>query len=280
MSLITNSLRLMVVVQLALMLQAPSTFAAENESVCGIFGLEGAMFNAWRSLANQGPASPQLGGYDYHPLSLETRDGQTLAGYRVSKKSIQTAQSMLLFIQGNAMRAEQLFGALPIFADRGYDVFIFNFRGYGKSTGKPFLKPISLDLLQITQFLGSQNYQHMYLYGISIGGIFALGPHMDLRPFDRIAIDSTPSELPWYSSCPAKYDPVNNLQKYASKILVISGGRENVVSASAVRELGETVKKNGGRHVHEPKFGHPFMDSGENTIKRFNTVLDFFSKSN
>ncbi len=272
--------RLPVVVLLALMLQACAALAAENGSVCGVFGLEKVMFNAWRNAAARGPGSPRRVGYDYQRLSLDTPDGQTLTGYRISKNAAPKARSALLFIQGNAMRAEQLFDRLPIFAERGYDVFVFDFRGYGMSTGEPLLKPIGVDISQITQFLRSQNYQRMYLYGISIGGAFALGPRMDLTPFNAIAIDSTPSELPWYASCPAEYDPVNNLQANASKILVISGGRENVVSASAVRELGDAVKMNGGRHVHVPEFGHPFMDSDINTIKRFDIVLSFFAKTN
>lgn len=266
------------VILLTLMLQVCAALATENERVCGAFGLEKAMFDAWRDTANRGPGSPQRVGYSYQQLSLTTPDGQTLSGYRISKVDAPKAVEALLFIQGNAMRAEQLFDHLPVFAERGFDVFIVDFRGYGMSTGEPLLKPISNDISLITQFLRSQNYKRMYLYGISIGGVLALGPQTDLTPFNAVAIDSTPSALPWYAFCPAEFDPIDNLPASASKILVISGGRENVVSASAVLELGEAAKKNGGSHVHVPEFGHPFMDSDINTSKRFEIVLSFFAR--
>ena len=100
---------------------------------------------------------------------------------------------------------------------------------------------------------------------------------MQLDHFTAVAIDSSPAELPWYAFCPPEYDPIVNLPPDASKMIVISGGRDTVVDASDVEPLGRAVKARGGEYRREPIFGHPLMDGAQNTRKRFGIVADFFS---
>lgn len=176
------------------------------------------------------------------------------------------------------MRADQLRGVLTYFVDRGFDVFIFDYRGYGMSGGTPLLKTISSDQSSVISAIRERSYDQIFLYGISIGGILALGPHIQIGAFEAIAVDSSPARLPWYAFCPSEYDPIANLPNEASKIIVISGGRDTVIQASDVEPLGRAIEAGGGEHRHEPNFGHPLMDGPTNTKIRFKIVADFFEQ--
>ena len=254
----------------------PASSSAEEERVCGIFGLETAMFDVWRGIANSATSAPPVDGYQYEPVSVELSDSVTLSGYRISALLENSPSRALLFLQGNAMRADQLRSELTYFVDRGFDVFIFDYRGYGKSGGTPLLKVISADQSSVINFIQGRSYDRIFLYAISIGGILALGPHMQIDAFEAIAVDSSPAKLPWYAFCPSVYNPVANLPRETSNMIVISGGLDTVIFASDVKPLGRAIEASGGEYRHEPNFGHPLMDGPQNTKFRFKIVADFF----
>jgi len=246
--------------------------------VCGFFGLEAVAFDAWRDRANEGRAAPTIRGYTYEPLRIDRADRPVLSGYKLSLQKQETAPRALLFLQGNAMRTVQLRHKLTFFADRGFDVFVFDYRGYGGSDGVPLLEPTSLDQADIADFVNDQGYEQTYLYGISIGGIYAMSPHMPRDAFDAIAVDSSPAELPWYSFCPTEYDPISNVPVDAANLLVLSGGLDKIVPAADVAPLGKAVE-GGGTYIHGAEFGHPLSDGARNTQQRFSIVVEFFNRT-
>ncbi|MEE8515997.1 MAG: alpha/beta hydrolase [Alphaproteobacteria bacterium] len=252
------------------------TTPVQEVSICGFLGLEAAMFEAWRDIAVRGPLARKVNGFDYSPIDVKTSDRRSLKGYRISAKNQTVATRAILVLQGNAVLADQLRVDLTYFAGRGFDVFIFDYRGYGKSNGTPLLKPISLDQALITEKVRGKGYKQIFLYGISMGGIYSLGPHMPINKFEAVAIDSTPAKLPWYSFCPSQYDPIANVPSDASNVLVISGGRDEVISASDVEPLGRAIEAHNGKYRHVLDFGHPLMDSTKNTRNRFRIIADFF----
>ena len=135
---------------------------------------------------------------------------------------------------------------------------------------------VGLDQIQVTDFIKSQGYSNLYLYGMSMGGIFAMSPHMPRSDFAAIAVDSSPAKFPWYAFCPAEYDPISNVPEDSSNILIISGDQDTVIPAPDVKPLGEKVMKNGGKYLNREDLGHPLMDSREATDFRFKAVVEFF----
>ena len=146
----------------------PASGSGKDEQVCGIFGLETAAFEAWRGIANRAASVRPVAGYDYEPLTVELSDGVSLSGYRISGSLEVLSTRALLFLQGNAMRPDQLRRELTYVVDRGFDVFIFDYRGYGKSGGRPFLKAIGLDQSSVTSVIRGRSYDQVFLYAISI----------------------------------------------------------------------------------------------------------------
>jgi alpha/beta superfamily hydrolase len=271
----------------ALVLAFTSTVFAANstthmkleQSVCGI--QEPIYFWLWSTVAGRAN-SKRLSDLDgVVDVSFRTQDGRTLRGYKLdSSKTIprqsKPARGFLLVLQGNAMLADQILGEYRAYAHLGYDVYIYDYRGYGRSEGKRRLKAIVNDTKQILTSLIEQNYEERFVYAMSLGGVFllnALEPDMQL---DKIVIDSSPSRLSDYG-CPIEYDPIEHLPNDCSNILLVRGQRDNVVTPAMSQDLAQEAEIRNASVVSYQEFSHPFMDA--NTIihqRRMREIQRYF----
>jgi hypothetical protein len=169
------------------------------------------------------------------------------------------ARGYLLVAQGNAMLADQIIGSFMEFSRAGFDVYIFDYRGYGRSQGKRRLKAILSDYREIIRHLDSRPYSTRLFYGMSFGGIVLLDALKSRANDELVVIDSTPSRLSDYG-CPKEYDPVENLPLDSSHLLFVVGLKDRVVKPAMSRELVELAKTRGASILIEPEMTHPFMD--------------------
>jgi fermentation-respiration switch protein FrsA (DUF1100 family) len=79
-------------------------------------------------------ASPRDIGLDYETLWLRTADGVHLHGWLVPAAH---ARGALLYFHGNAGNISQRLDSIRIFHALGLAVLIFDYRGYGRSEGRP-----------------------------------------------------------------------------------------------------------------------------------------------
>lgn len=249
-----------------------------EKAVCGI--KEPFVFWRWSSMAGAPDVSRVSGYSNVESVSIATTDGRTLQGYRLNamlsgRALTANASGYLLVVQGNAMLADQILGSFIEFSRSGFDVYIFDYRGYGRSQGKRRLKAIVNDYREIIDHLDSQPYSTRLFYGMSFGGIVLLDA-LNSRTKDRlIVIDSTPSRLSDYG-CPREYDPVENLPKDSSNLFFITGLKDSVVNPAMSRELVELAKERGAFVMVDPEMAHPFMD--RNMLihnRRIKTVKSF-----
>jgi alpha-beta hydrolase superfamily lysophospholipase len=173
------------------------------------------------------------------------------------------------------MLADQLLADLAPFADKGYDTYIFDYRGYGNSEGKRRLKAIVNDYQEIFESLSKSEYSRKLLYGISFGGIVLLNVIGFGVSYERAVIDSTPSRVSTYG-CPVKYDPIKNLPLNASNLLFISGAKDRVVTPKDMKNLLDAAQARGARVVRSPDFAHPFMDSDRTTRELREKIIASF----
>jgi alpha/beta superfamily hydrolase len=211
------------------------------------------------------PDSARVSGFsNVESVSITTVDGRLLQGYQLkavsSGRELTTnAKGYLLVAQGNAMLADQILGSFMEFTQAGLDVYIFDYRGYGRSQGKRRLKAIVSDYREIIDYLDSRLYSARLFYGISFGGIVLLDA-LHGRVDDRwMVIDSTPSRLSDYG-CPQMYDPVENLPEDSSNLLFVVGLKDLVVNPAMSKELVELAKIRGASVMVDPEMAHPFMD--------------------
>ena len=245
-----------------------------EQSICGL--KEPFVFWLWSSAAGEPSAARLAQLANVEDVAMTSNDGRILRGYKLkaahARNGKELVRGYLLVVQGNAMLADQIITAFDPFASLGYDVYIFDYRGYGRSEGKRRLKAIFDDYRQIIQQLDTQPYQKRAFYGMSFGGVVLLDALRHQAGEMTVVIDSTPSRLSDYG-CPTTHDPVNNLPQDAGNLLVIAGARDQVVKPVTSRELLELAEDRGATVLRDPAWGHPFMDS--HTQQRLETVHRF-----
>ena len=243
-------------------------------AVCGSVR-EPFMFWLWRNLA--GTANPRrvenIAGAQ--PIEFKTRDGALLAGYKLAAKN---PNGYLLVAPGNAMLADQLVADLQTFRDRGWDVYIYDYRGYGSSQGKSRLAAIVNDYVEIIYDLKARGYVQRFLYGISMGGVILLDAAGASDLYSALVVDSSPARISSLG-CPERYDPVNHLPAAGARLMLISGARDRVVPPRQMTELIRQARAHGGWILENAEFAHPYQDSSPATHKRrLNAAAEFLAR--
>ncbi|MCK7579690.1 MAG: alpha/beta hydrolase [Chromatiales bacterium] len=216
-----------------------------EEAVCNAV-LEPFAFWLWQRAAGTPhlPAGAPVPGGE--AISFTSRDGRVLRGFRLI--AAPPRKGFVLVAQGNATLAERLLPHLRALAHAGYDVVVYDYRGYAGSEGKRRLKAIVGDYRELYARLTGEVPGERLLYGMSFGGIVVLNVIGAGAGFDRAVIDSTPSRIAGYG-CPKDYDPVRNLPAASAGLLVIQGARDRVVPADDSAELLDAAEARGARAV-------------------------------
>jgi hypothetical protein len=201
---------------------------------------------------------------DVEQIQFKTRDAIELGGYKLAAKS---AKGYLLIAQGNAMLADQLVPDLETFRDLELDVYIFDYRGYGTSQGKSRLVAIVDDYAEIVSYLNTLGYAGRLLYGISMGGVILLNAVGPSRAYTRLVVDSSPGRIS-NLGCPKRYDPVDHVPEDSSRLMIVSGERDTVVSPAQMDELIRVAESRGARVIQDKDFAHPYQDSSPATHRR------------
>ncbi|MDH3561361.1 MAG: lysophospholipase [Gammaproteobacteria bacterium] len=246
-----------------------------EQSVCGL--QEPFMFWLWSSMAGN-PDSDRLGRLrNVEDIAFETKDNRLLRGYKLKatgrEGQVASPKGYLLVMQGNAILADQIIDEFAHFSSAGFDVYIYDFRGYGRSDGKRRLKAIVSDYIEIIAALNLSDYEQQFVYAMSFGGVAFLDGFESHGKLDRIIVDSTPSRLSDYG-CPSEYDPVNHLPEDCSHLLFIVGQNDRVVSPSMSQMLVETAQQRGAQILRDEAFGHPFMDYDRSVHRRRMQVIE------
>ena len=113
--------------------------------------------------------SPASVGLDYQDTFFKTIDNLMLNGWFVSSNK---AKYTILFCHGNAGNISHRIEKLKFFSELGCNVFIFDYRGYGRSQGSPSEIGFYKDAKAAYDYLLSRgiNSDQIIGYGESIGG--------------------------------------------------------------------------------------------------------------
>lgn len=79
-------------------------------------------------------STPREHGLDYEPLTLSTADGERLDAWFIAAPQ---ARGAALILHGNAGNMSHRMDTIAMFHRLGYSVLIFDYRGYGRSSGRP-----------------------------------------------------------------------------------------------------------------------------------------------
>jgi fermentation-respiration switch protein FrsA (DUF1100 family) len=112
-------------------------------------------------------------GLKYKDIFFETEDNLKLNGWFIP---IDNPRGTLLFCHGNAGNISHRIEIIEIFHKLGLNVFIFDYRGYGKSQGNPSEEGLYKDAQAAYQYILSRqdiDKKRIVIYGKSIGANIA-----------------------------------------------------------------------------------------------------------
>ena len=135
---------------------------------------------------------------DYENVFVETPDGETLHGWWLPAKS--EPKGTVYFLHGNAQNISSHIMNVAWLPERRYNVFLIDYRGYGRSTGAPDIEGTLHDAETGLRWLVDQpdvQSQPLFLLGQSLGG--ALGTALasewvkrdEHPPLDGVILDGT-----------------------------------------------------------------------------------------
>lgn len=167
---------------------------------------------------------------DVEPMWLETVDGERLQGWFINSPEGDLSANnnknkpLLIYFGGNA---EEVSHNIPDFSKRfrGYDVALFNYRGFGGSTGAPSEHALVADaLLQYDDLSKRLSPSGVVLMGRSLGCGVAVAL-ASKRPVHSIVLVSAYRSLVHLGERYYPWVPVSLLLKHRFDSLVLAPGR-------------------------------------------------------
>jgi len=229
--------------------------------VC-VAGLFGAVYFQNRLVYNNWGPQPTFvweSDIDVEAVSFKTADGETLRGYwceGVVLPDFKLPQRpVVLFCHGNSCNIDQWRWVIDRWTWMiGADVLIFDYRGYGKSTGVPTEDGLYKDARAAYDWLVKEKHvdpSRILLVGQSLGGAVAiqLAGEVDHRllilesTFTCMCevVDNLFLGAPMGCFCHEVFPSLERLQHYKKPVFLSHGDRDTLVPYSHAERLNQTA---------------------------------------
>lgn len=125
---------------------------------------------------------------------FEADDGARLYGWHVRAKN---PVASAVYCHGNTGNLTNAGFVMPFLLESGFDVLLFDYRGFGRSDGFATLSGVVADTVAAARFHETVRPKHLpsLLYGFSLGGAIA-SQAIQRYPFDGLILQSTFTCLP------------------------------------------------------------------------------------
>ncbi|MBI5436233.1 MAG: alpha/beta hydrolase [Nitrosomonadales bacterium] len=192
-------------------------------------------------------ATPSQVGLPYEDLQLQTSDGISLHGWYVPAPQ---PRGTVLFLHGNAGNISHRLDSVQMFHRLGYSTLIFDYRGYGNSSGKPSEQGTYRDAEAAWRYLTEQRHTpscRIVLFGESLGG--AVGAWLAARQKPAaLVIASGFTSVPdlgqqLYPYFPIRllarirYDTRESLRSVAAPVLIAHSPQDDIIPFEHGRAL-------------------------------------------
>ncbi len=203
---------------------------------------------------------------DYKEVYFHTEDGKRIHGWFFPLKK---EFPVILFCHGNAGNISHRLDNIRLLLDQRLQVFIFDYRGYGKSSGRPSEKGLYLDGLAAYDYLIKREHipsTNIIPFGRSLGATVAIEISLKRR-VKSIIIESAFTSIREMARTialfylfsfflPAHYNNLKKIGQVNIPKLIIHGKDDEIVSFSMGEKLFEAAKV--------PKYFFPVKDAGHN----------------
>ncbi len=225
----------------------------------------------------------------YEEIYYQTVDGETISAWYIptETKEGQPSERVVLFCHGNAGNIAQRIDSFKVFQGLGLNIFIFDYRGYGRSSGRPSEKGTYRDadgawsyVVDVLKF----KPENIILFGRSLGG--AVSAYLaEKHPFRAWIIESSFTSIPDMAKQLFPWQPIKWLTRYQYNtlkriknvhcpVLVIHSPDDTLIPYSHGRRLYEAANlpkaflRIRGNHIYG------FIESGSQYVDGLELFLD------
>jgi fermentation-respiration switch protein FrsA (DUF1100 family) len=222
---------------------------------------------------------------EYEDVAFQSADGVRLTGWYLAVKN---ARFTLLFCHGNGGNIMHRLDSLALFHSLGVNCFIFDYRGYGSSAGRPTEAGTYLDAQAAYDWLIREKRippEQIILFGRSLGG--SIAAHLAGRVRSRaLVVESAFTSYPdigarFYPYMPVRlfarfrYSTLTYLKRVHCPVMLIHSKDDELVPLEFGRRLFEAAQE--PKQFVEIAGGHNdgFVVSGDVYREAWARWLDF-----
>jgi uncharacterized protein len=219
-------------------------------------------------------------------VSVRTSDNLTLAAWFAPPKD--KGGKIVVMFHGNAGNIAGRSVKARYFMDRGYGVYLCEYRGFGGNPGSPSEQGLYLDARAGLKWLEEQGYTpgQFVIYGESIGTGVAVQMALEVQP--RLVILEAPfssaadvakmrySFLPVDLMLKDRYDSIDKIGKINASLLIVHGDEDPVIPLRFGKKLFEaanhpkefcTIEAAGHNDLYDHHAGHIICDWLDKQVK-------------
>ncbi|MBT6434533.1 MAG: alpha/beta hydrolase [Deltaproteobacteria bacterium] len=219
---------------------------------------------------------------------FEAEDGVTTHGWFLKNES---SDKVLVYYHGNAGSIADRFEWGCQLTQAGVSVLMVEYRGYGKSSGKPSEKGFYRDIEAVWQWLtGAAGFSShdIVLYGKSLGGAVATELALRHEP-GALVLQSTFTSIPDMAQklipgvpkflVPTKMDSLKKLPSIRCPVMVVHSQQDEIVPFSMGQSLARSAT-NLHAFAHYTGYGHNdlVMGKGEDIVSHIKALVGSFSR--
>lgn len=229
----------------------------------------------------------------YDEVRLQTEDGETIAGWfvpafgpgEVVGEEGEIVGTTVLMCHGNGGDIGDRIGTVMLFHNWRMNLFIFDYRGYGNSTGRPSEAGTYKDAMAAWKYLAQAKgipRDHILVYGRSLGGNVAawlaaevMPPALVMESAFTSARDMAATMFPFLPVrlvCSFKYDALDALERIRCPVLIAHSRNDEVIPYKHGVRLFEAARK--PKRFIELVDGH--NDGGLDTDVKYQRALKDF----
>jgi alpha-beta hydrolase superfamily lysophospholipase len=236
---------------------------------------EGDAFDAHRTIT---PATFNIEPFTLNEIELETDDSEVLNGWYLTREN---AKATVVYFGGNGFLMVKSRPLIQAYADMDVNLLLFDYRGYGLSSGEPTVEGVKSDAQTAYEFaidqLSSED-QKIIVHGHSMGAF--LSSHISgENQVDGYIMESPVSEVkqwtkklvPWILRPFVRFDiaeeiaaqsNLENVSNVAAPLMIVGGTSDDVTPFSMAEDVYEAsasesktlVEIEGGSHNNLPEY--------------------------
>ncbi|CCK67811.1 alpha/beta hydrolase KNAG_0A01220 [Huiozyma naganishii CBS 8797] len=275
--------------------------ALTSASVAALYFCQNKLlYPSWAQGARNHIETPASRDLPYSHVLLTSEEGIEIEGYDI-RNTDEDSTSTCLILCPNAGNIGYFIPIMETFyKEMGMSVFIFSYRGYGKSSGSPTEEGIKRDSDCVIDYITKDPFhskKNLVLYGRSLGGavaIYIAAKYPEL--VSAVILENTflnvrkviPYFLPYLkyvaNFCRDMWDSETEIEhtSHTTPFLFLSGSRDQIVDPAHMKKLRDLCPSR-DKEFHEfPNGFHNDTISEEgywDTVKRFLYERDLISKS-